>query len=97
MSRITKINLKGVEYDVGMEITVDSALSSSSTNPVQNKIVKAALDGKQETVVGGTGLAVANDGKTINHSNSVRSSLPGATTKSSIRSQRVWPSGQKSL
>lgn len=71
MSRITKINLKGVEYDVGMEITVDSALSSSSTNPVQNKIVKAALDGKQETVVGGTGLAVANDGKTINHSNSV--------------------------
>ena len=28
-------------------VTVDSALSDSSTNPVQNKIVKAALDGKQ--------------------------------------------------
>lgn len=71
MSRITKINLKGVEYDVGEQITVDSALSSSSTNPVQNKIIKAALDTKQETVVGGTGLAVDNDGKTINHSNSI--------------------------
>lgn len=27
-------------------VTVDSALSSSSTNPVQNKVVKEALDGK---------------------------------------------------
>ena len=32
--------------------TVDSALSASSTNPVQNKVVKAALDGK----VNGSGL-----------------------------------------
>lgn len=30
----------------GAEITVDTALSSTSTNPVQNKAVKAALDGK---------------------------------------------------
>lgn len=30
--------------------TVDSALSSSSTNPVQNKVIKAALDGKQATM-----------------------------------------------
>lgn len=28
-------------------VSVDSALSSTSTNPVQNKVVKAALDGKQ--------------------------------------------------
>ena len=31
-------------------ITVDTALSDSSTNPVQNKVVKAALDGKQDTL-----------------------------------------------
>ena len=31
-------------------ITVDSALSSSSENPVQNKVVKDALDGKQDTL-----------------------------------------------
>ena len=29
-------------------VTVDSELSSSSTNPVQNKVVKAALDTKQD-------------------------------------------------
>ena len=28
------------------KITVDSALSSTSTNPVQNKVIKSALDGK---------------------------------------------------
>jgi hypothetical protein len=28
-------------------VTVDSSLSSTSTNPVQNKVVKAALDAKQ--------------------------------------------------
>lgn len=31
-------------------ISIDSALSSTSTNPVQNKVVKAALDGKQATM-----------------------------------------------
>jgi hypothetical protein len=31
-------------------VSVDSALSSTSTNPVQNKVVKAALDGKQATM-----------------------------------------------
>ena len=30
----------------GSSITVDSALSSTSENPVQNKVIKAALDGK---------------------------------------------------
>ena len=29
--------------------TVDSAMSSTSTNPVQNKVVKSALDGKSDT------------------------------------------------
>lgn len=43
----------GTNYDTewvdqtggGASITVDSALSTSSTNPVQNKVLKAALDG----------------------------------------------------
>ena len=30
-------------------ITVDSALSDTSTNPVQNKVIKSALDGKSDT------------------------------------------------
>jgi hypothetical protein len=33
-------------------ITVDSALSDSSTNPVQNRVIKSALDGKVDTVSG---------------------------------------------
>lgn len=30
--------------------TVDSALSDTSINPVQNKVVKAAIDGKQASL-----------------------------------------------
>ncbi len=36
----------GPQGPAGAGATVDSALSDSSTNPVQNKVVKAALDGK---------------------------------------------------
>lgn len=32
-------------------VTVDAAMSDTSTNPVQNKVVKAALDGKASTAV----------------------------------------------
>ena len=35
--------------------TVDSSLSASSENPVQNKVVKAALDGKQDKLVSVSG------------------------------------------
>lgn len=48
----------------GSEITVDSALSSTSENPVQNKIIKSALDGKASTSVATTttaGLMSATD------------------------------------
>ena len=34
------------EAAAGGGVTVDSALSDSSTNPVQNKVVKVAVDGK---------------------------------------------------
>jgi len=44
-----KSKLDGISSGAN-KITVDSALSSSSTNPVQNKVVKAALDGKQATM-----------------------------------------------
>ena len=36
----------------GVSITIDSSLSSSSTNPVQNKAIKAALDGKVDKASG---------------------------------------------
>lgn len=43
-------NLKGAD---GASITVDSALSTTSENPVQNKIITSALNGKQPTIGNG--------------------------------------------
>ena len=38
-----------VEEKIPAAITVDSALSSTSTNPVQNKVINTALNGKEAT------------------------------------------------
>ena len=35
----------------GTEITVDSKLSTTSMNPVQNKVITAALNGKQDKII----------------------------------------------
>ena len=48
MSKDDKTKLDGVE-DGANKTTVDAALDSASENPVQNKAVKAALDGKLST------------------------------------------------
>ena len=45
MSKDDKIKLDGID-DGANKTVVDSSLSSSSINPVQNKVVKGALDGK---------------------------------------------------
>ena len=46
LSSADKTKLDGIAEGAN-KITVDSVLSSTSTNPVQNKAVKAALDGKE--------------------------------------------------
>lgn len=53
-------------------ITVDSALSSTSGNPVQNKVINSALDGKLSTSGGTVSGAVTFNGK-INASELKRS------------------------
>lgn len=45
MSSTDKIKLNGIAEGAN-KTTVDTALSTTSTNPVQNKVVKVALDGK---------------------------------------------------
>ena len=45
-------------------LTIDSALSSSSTNPVQNKVINTALSGKQATLSAAQ-LSAANSGITL--------------------------------
>ena len=49
MSAADKEKLDGIATGAN-KITVDSSLSSTSTNPVQNKIVNSALAGKQGTI-----------------------------------------------
>ena len=43
--------------------TIDSTLSGTSTNPVQNKVVYNALAGKQDKLTAGTGISI--NGNTI--------------------------------
>lgn len=52
MSATDKQKLDGIETGANW-IQVDSSLSSTSTNPLQNKAIKSALDGKLSTSGGG--------------------------------------------
>lgn len=52
-ARITITDKNGTTTADVAGFTVDDALSDSSTNPVQNKVVKGALDGKQATLGAG--------------------------------------------
>lgn len=67
MSATDKTKLDGVE-DGATKTIVDDAMSDTSTNPVQNKAVKAALDGKLSTRGGeisgslSVGLTVSAEG-----------------------------------
>ena len=49
MSAADKAKLDGIAAQAN-KIVVDASLSTSSTNPVQNKVIKAALDGKASSV-----------------------------------------------
>lgn len=63
MSKADKTKLDGIEAGANKTI-VDATLDASSTNPVQNKAVKAALDSKasaSEATTGAAGLMSAAD------------------------------------
>lgn len=49
MSAADKTKLDGIAAQAN-KVVVDASLSDSSTNPVQNKVIKAALDGKASSV-----------------------------------------------
>jgi hypothetical protein len=70
----------------GSSVTVDSSLSSTSTNPVQNKAVKAALDAKQAKLTAGSGIII--NGNTISATGSGGSSV---TVDSSLSSTSTNP------
>ena len=68
MSAADKKKLDGIAKGA-TKITVDTALSSTSTNPVQNKVINSALSGKAGTAVATTnvnGLMSAADKTKLN-------------------------------
>lgn len=68
MSATDKIKLDGIATGA-TKTTVDSALSSTSTNPVQNKVINSALAGKASTAVATTsanGLMSSGDKSIVN-------------------------------
>ena len=69
MSKDDKQKLDGIE-DGATNTTVDAALDAASENPVQNKVVKAALDGKLSTR-GGEISASLRVGQTVSAEGSV--------------------------
>lgn len=69
MSAEDKVKLGGIE-DGATRVIVDDAMSDTSTNPVQNKAVKAALDGKLSTR-GGEISASLRVGQTVSAEGSV--------------------------
>ena len=69
MSAADKVKLDGVDGGANKTV-VDSAMSATSTNPVQNKAVKAALDGKLSTL-GGEISGYLEVGQTVSAEGSV--------------------------
>lgn len=70
MSKDDKIKLDSID-DGANKTVVDSSLSSSSTNPVQNKIVTDALNGKAKVQHNHTFATIVNLQSTLNNKSDV--------------------------
>lgn len=66
----------------GGGITVDDAMSDTSTNPVQNKVITAALGDKQDTLVSGTNIKTVNNNSLLGSGNVDIDALPEQTGQS---------------
>ena len=62
--------------------SVDSSLSSTSTNPVQNKVINSALSNKQNKLVSGTNIKTINNNSILGNGNlSITASVPTEVAK----------------
>ena len=68
---LASVATSGSYNDLSNKPTIDSALSSTSTNAVQNKVIKGALDGKQDAL---TNPLTQSD--VVNNLTSTSSTLP---------------------
>lgn len=77
MSAADKIKLNGIAKEANKTI-IDTTLSDSSTNPVQNKVVKAALDNKADnTALDAKADKTALDGKLDKSGGTLTGNLTG--------------------
>ena len=67
------------------EIAIDPALSTTSTNPVENRVVTNAINTKQDILIAWSNIQIAADGKTISATDTTYS----AGTNVSIDSNNV--------
>ena len=77
MSASDKSKLDGIA-EGATKITVDTALSSSSTNPVQNKVIKSALDKKLNRSGGTLTGTITTKGIKLTSGTDFGSSLPSS-------------------
>lgn len=85
MSAADKTKLDGIATGA-TKITVDSSLSSTSTNPVQNKAVNTALGNKQATI---TGAATTITGSNLTTSRALISNSSGKVAVSDVTSTEL--------
>ena len=92
MSASDKSKLDGIATGAN-KTTVDSALSSTSTNPVQNKVVNAAINNAVHVDLNGApaGSAVTNNADTLGGKTlaQIESQISNATTNSTSRTWTV--------
>ena len=55
--------------NAAQSITVDNVLSTTSTNPVQNRTITTAVNGKQATLVSGTNIQTINGNNILTSGN----------------------------
>ena len=93
MARLKKLTIPVLEngtvtnktYDLGEEgiVSVDSAIDGTSTNPVQNKVIKVALDDKVDK--DGNKVLSTND-----YTTSEKNKLAGIATGAEVNVQSDW-------
>lgn len=54
-------SLEWIEKNDGGGITVDAQLNSNSSHPVQNKVIAAALENKQDVLTAGNGITISDN------------------------------------
>ena len=78
----------------GNKITIDATLDDNSTNPVQNKVVTTALNGKQATLVSGTNIKTVNSTSLLGSGDvAVQETLVSGTNIKTINGTSILGSG----